>query len=124
VEAFGALYHWSPVERRIEILQQGLVPYARPCVHGESMGKRLAFPYVCLAPTPSGAWSLSADTDPELRDEFEGWDLWQVRLADYDSVSVLPQWGAVIREVRVRTAIPADRLWYVATRTGLAAIDA
>jgi hypothetical protein len=108
-EVLGALFHWSPRDRRRNILREGLRPYERPVCHtGE-----LSHPYVCFGPTPSAAWSLSGDT---LEDDFGGWDLWQVRLTDGDSVSVPQMWGGEIREVRVRNAIAAERLWYVATR--------
>lgn len=122
-EVLGALYHWSPVDRRVAILQAGLVPYAAPVCHTpERGGKALTYPYVCLGLTPSGAWGLSGNSDPDLQGEHD-WDLWQVRLDDHDTVHVLPTWGAVLREVRVRNAIPADRLWLVATRSGLSVIE-
>lgn len=119
-EVLGALYHWAPVDRRVGILQQGLVPYANAVCHGEVEGRSLSYPYVCLGLTPSGAWGLSGGSDSDVQGEYD-WDLWQVRLADSDHVDVLSTWGAVLREVRVRNAITADRVWWVATRAGLAA---
>lgn len=115
------LFHWAPSERRRGILAGGLVPYAVPCVHAAAEdGARLAFPYVCLSPTPSMAWGLSGAV-PWVEDEFDGWDLWQVRLSEKAEVHVLPSWGGEVQEVRTRTAIGPDCVWYVATRTGLSA---
>lgn len=107
-----ALFHWAPTERRVSILQNGLVPYSPPVTHSAG-----AFPYVCLSPTPSSAWGLSGDM--EWTSEVAQWDLWQVRLQDSDEVHVLPGWGPVLREIRVQNALSADRVWYVATREPL-----
>lgn len=116
------LYHWAPSERRRGILASGLVPYAQPVVHtGGDGDERFAFPYLCLGPTPSLAWGYSGGSRDGLLDEFDGWDLWQVRLHERADVHVLPHWGPDVLEVRVRTAIGADSVWYVATRTGLSA---
>lgn len=115
------LYHWAPSERRRGILTGGLVPYAVPCVHAaDEDGERLAFPYICLSPTPSRAWGLSGAV-PWVEDEFAGWDLWQVRLGKRAEVHALPNWGPEVEEVRVRTAIGADCVWYVATRQAIVA---
>lgn len=81
----------------------------------------LSFPYVCLGPTPSLAWSYSAASREGLEDEYAGWDLWQIRLDERADVHVLPFWGVYPQEIRVRTAIGADCLWYVATRKGMSA---
>jgi hypothetical protein len=109
-----ALYHWSPEERRKEIRANGLRPYARTrFLEGETKG--LGFPYICLSPSPSLAWSLSGDLSHET--EYEDWDLWQVRLSRDDEVEVRAEFGDEIKEVRVRNAISGDRVWYVATRT-------
>lgn len=73
-----------------------------------------AFDHICLSPTPSSAWGLSGDMD--WATESEEWDLWQVRLAEGDEVHYRSDFGPVLREVRVKTPIPPDRVWYVATR--------
>lgn len=111
-----ALYHWSPTERRVEILRDGLKPYSAAVLH--SLGN---FPYVCLSPTPSSAWSMSGDM--EWASEIESWDLWQVRLNEHDEVHVRAEFGNRIVEVRVRNSIAAERLWYVATREPLVALN-
>lgn len=113
-----ALFHWSPSDRREQILREGLRPYAPSVVHSDA----LRYPYVCLSPTPSLGWSLSGDMD--WVSEVDSWDLWQVRLADGDEVSVRGDFGPVIHEVRVRNAIPADRVWWVATRQPFVALEA
>lgn len=110
-EQLGALYHWSPVERRQQIIRYGL----RPLQRGTVTSGEFRQPHVCLSPTPSSAWSLSGGMGwmahvPE-------WDLWQVRLDAGDEVVIRPQWGAVIDEVQVRNRIPKSRIWHVGTRT-------
>lgn len=110
------LYHWSPTARREEILREGLKPYSAPVTHsGEER-----YPYLCFSPRPSRAWGLSGDM--EWTSNHEEWDLWEVRLVDGDEVHIRPGFGPEIAEVRVRNAIPADRVWYVASRTSLAAV--
>lgn len=103
----GTLYHWSPKDRRLSILQQGLQVMAKPQVHS------VAFPWVCLGTTPSSAWGLTLAED---RMEVEVWDLWQVTLKDEDHVDILDGWGPVIREVRVHNGLPQDRVWWVGER--------
>lgn len=118
------LYHWAPSERRRGILQSGLVPYSHPVTHAarsEADEARLSFPYICLGPTPSLAWAYGAASRDGLEDEYDGWDLWQVRLHERADVYVLPFWGTEVQEVRVRSAVGADGVWYVATRRGLSA---
>lgn len=109
------LYHWAPTARRTTILQQGLVLYSDPVTHAGPE----AYPYLCMSPRPSRAWGLSGDM--EWVGEVESWDLWEVRLASGDEVHVRPFFGDEIEEIKVRNSIPADRVWYVATRSGLAA---
>jgi hypothetical protein len=110
-----ALYHWSPKDRREDIMRDGLKPYSMPVCHGAGVGE-LKFAYICFSPTPSGAWGLSGDIDGNFEDTISEWDLWQVRLAEGDEVHYRADWGPWLREVRVHTAIPANRVWYVATR--------
>lgn len=105
------LFHWSPRDRRQQILAEGLRPYAAPVCHH---GRDLRWPYVCLAATPSAGWSLSGMAHPG-GDEI-AWDLWQVRLDRHDEVHVRETWGPDVEEVRVRSAIPADRVWLVGER--------
>jgi hypothetical protein len=116
VDVLGALYHWSPASRRVEIMRQGLRPFSKATASSE-----LLWPYICLSPTPAAAWGLSGDM--EWLSEIEEWDLWMVRLESTDEVHVKANFGPVIKEVRVRNALPADRLWYVATRSPLSALD-
>lgn len=102
-----ALYHWSPAGRYDEIRRNGLIPSSAACI---AVG---VLPHLCLSPTPSRAWSLSAGTGWH---DAEEWDLWQVRLGPDDEVHVRPMFGDVVEEVNVRTVIPADRVWWVARR--------
>lgn len=118
----GPLYHWSPTARRLAILAEGLVPYAQPVVHAGGEGdERFAFPYICLSPSAQLAWHFSGGSRDELEDEFDGWDLWHVDLPTRADVRILPFWGDRVQEVRVRSAIPASDVWYVATRAALSA---
>lgn len=103
-------YHWSPSERREEIFRNGLKPYCDPVTHSGV----LLWPYICLSPSPKRAWQLSGDFQDS--GEIEQWDLWQVELGEHDEVSIRSEYGSEIMEVRVRSAIPADRVWHVATR--------
>lgn len=107
-----SLYHWSPSEKRQDILRAGLLLYSDNVTH--TGGKS---PYLCFSPDPRSAWMLAGDV--EWVSEIEEWDLWQVELADGDDVCALPQFGPWIKEIRVRNSIPADRLWWVAQRAPL-----
>lgn len=110
------LYHWSPSERRGTIRRDGLRPYSRCTVscgyHGESP---VTYGYVCLSPDPTTAWELSGDL--HWVTEYEEWDLWQARLVDGDEIHFGANFEPFLREVRVCTPIPADRVWYVGTRS-------
>lgn len=108
------LYHWSPVERRDEILNKGLQLYQRPTVSGD-----YSFPYVCLGPSPKTAWSISGDMD--YVSEIEEWDLWEVRLPEDAEIHIRAEFGPRFFEIRVRTPIPADCVWLVGTRSPLSA---
>lgn len=103
------MYHWSPTSRRDTILREGLKPYSEPVT------STVAFAYICLSPTASSSWSLSGDMG-WTTDE-DNWDLWQVRLSEDDEVHIRPDFGPIIREVRVHNAISADRVWWVAERS-------
>jgi hypothetical protein len=106
-----ALYHWSPKERCEEIRRDGLQPFSRVVTHSDP---GLASPYISFSPTPSCAWSLIGAM--EWVSEIDRWDLWQVRLQDTDSVSIRPEFGPVIQEIKVYNPISADRLWHVGER--------
>lgn len=105
----GPLFHWSPTGRRLSILTSGLVPAKPPTVATTELS------YVCLGFSPSGAWALSGGS---LDNPAPEWDLWQVQLADRDSVTVRPEFGSLMCEVMVHNLIPAERLWWVGTRPG------
>ena len=106
------LYHWSPSDRREALREQGMRPYADPCVQdGEHR-----FAYICLATDPQMAWMLSGDLS--WTKEVELWDLWQVRLASGDEVHYRSDFGPELHEVRVFTPLPPDRIWLVGTREG------
>jgi hypothetical protein len=116
----GPLYHWSPADRREQILRDGLQPYAPPAVSGGGEMSTIAWPYLCFGLTAKGAWRYSGDMGYDHLSETE-WDLWQVALADTDEVHIRAEFGPRVKEVRVHNAIPADRVWWVARRDGLVA---
>jgi hypothetical protein len=106
------LYHWSPSDRRIEILREGLKPFS----HATMQSGDLKWPYISLSLSPSCAWGYSGGLEVEWLDEIEQWDLWQVDLPENAEVHVRPFFGRQVEEVKVHTAIPADCIWYVGTR--------
>jgi hypothetical protein len=109
----GVLYHWAPSPRRLDIIRDGLKPYMAPTMHvGDGSSERS--PYLCFGPSPSAAWSLSGSLDDPV---YETWDLFQVRLPEGADVRPLPYFeGRNTPEIRTYSAIPADHLWYVASR--------
>jgi hypothetical protein len=111
------LFHWSPAERREDILKTGLQVYSPSVVHSGEY----RWPYICLGTTPSSAWGLSGDM--EWASEIEQWDLWQVRIEEGDEITIRGDFCPVIREVRVRNSLPPDRVWFVATRKPLVALE-
>lgn len=110
MEQLGALYHWSPFERRTDILKHGLVPGSDP-----SVCRDMRLGYVCLGPTPSKAWGYSGDM--EWMEDFDEWDLWQVRLTADDDVRIRNDGTFEIIEIKVHNTIPPDRVWWVGERT-------
>ena len=107
----GPLYHWSPRDRKKQIIRHGLRPSQRVTTNSGEEGYRAA--HVCLSPSPAVAWSLSGGTGWT---GIEQWDLWQVELGQMDMVDVQQSWGGNITEVRVRNRIPKSRLWWVGER--------
>lgn len=106
----GRLFHWSPTDRRDEILRDGLRLFSVPTVcTGDHR-----YPSISLSPSPSQGWGLSGDM-PQVS-EIEWWDLWEVALPERAETHVRPFWGDEIDELKVYTSIPADRLWLVGWR--------
>lgn len=103
-----ALYHWSPAKRYEGINSLGLVAGSKETVASGALQT------VCLGTDPQAAWSLSGAMDWCC--EVDEWDLWQVRLADTDEVSLRAEFGPHIWEVKVRNSLPRDRLWFVGRR--------
>jgi hypothetical protein len=103
-------------------MRLGLTPYAPPVVSSgntETGNEIIGWPYLCFALEPSTAWGLSGDMDYVT--EIDEWDLWQVRFNSDDEIHYRSEFGDEIKELRVFGAIPPQRLWWVATRTGLSA---
>jgi len=110
----GALYHWSPSFNRVDILQGGIKVFSDSACHSGNW----QWPYICLSPHPSQAWSLSVDAvNGGKEDPIEEWDLWQVTLPDNAEVHVREFWGRRIEEFKVYTSIPADHVWFCGMRT-------
>lgn len=102
------LFHWSPAARYSKITTEGLRPNQ---IHTVAS---VPLPYVCLGVDPAIAWTLSGAMEWT---EVEVWDLWQVLLAEHDSVQVRPEFGPNMLEVKVHGPIPPDRLWWCGRRT-------
>lgn len=114
------LFHWSPMARREQIMREGLRPYTATMFHHSDA---MRYPYICLGGSPSQAWLYSGGAHETLVDEHGPFDLWEVRLPERAEVELRPQWGAEVQEVRVRTAIPANYVWWIASRSGLSATE-
>lgn len=105
-------YHWSPLARRGRILKKGLVP-------GQWSRDRLwKPPYVCLAPTIQGAWSLSGGMHYDEEKAWV-WDLWEVDVSDQSGYEMLPYDNGHMKEIRVYERIYKRNVWWVATRDQL-----
>jgi hypothetical protein len=68
--------------------------------------------YLCLSPTATTAWNLSAATDWTPDGD---WDLWVVRLVDEYDVRLRIEDGLIV-EAHVFDPIPPARLWRIGTR--------
>lgn len=112
------MFHWSPTERRKQIIRYGLRPGSRPAVvvdpNDEFYKEMKAFraPYVAFATSPSLAWVLSG----RLRSDIESWDLWQTWAGSVSGFERLSFDGGVQAEFRVYERIYKRDVWYVATR--------
>lgn len=105
----GPLYHWSPGDRREAVLRGGLQPRSASHTASGSLA------YICLSPSPQAAWTLSGDMD--WMEDFDDWDLWQVRLVRGDEVRIRSDFGPIVVEVKVHNVVPPDRVWWVGRRT-------
>lgn len=113
------LFHWSPADRRKQIIRYGLRPGCRPTIGtistvGGSDESGDGRHMLCLSSSPSAAWGLSGDM--RWARDIAAWDLWQINLTDTDEVHILPSWGPVVTEVRVANRIPKSRIWWIARR--------
>jgi hypothetical protein len=109
------IFHWSPVERRGQILRHGLRPAMRPATN-RLPGFRAD--YVAFAESPSWAWALSAGMRPG---EPGQWDLWQHRLdpdlVDDPSIEFLESYDShPFHEVRFHRRVRKRDLWHVGSR--------
>jgi len=103
----GPLYHWVPADRAEAIALEGLRPGQPSTVASEPL------PHICLGLDPQSAWAISGAVGWH---DVAVWDLWLVRLADDDPVTVRPEFGPRIREVTVAGLIPPERVWRVGRR--------
>lgn len=100
------LYHWSPSTRRKQIIRYGLCP-GKP-----SVDKAWHPPYVCLADSPSLAWSLSGQM--RRNKAIPEWDLWMVWS---NQVNHRSHRESRPKEFRVHERIYKRDLWLIGTRT-------
>jgi|SRR5690606_26451093 len=101
-----ALYHWSPTDRRKNIIRYGLRPGSL------SSCREWKPPYVCLAESPLLAWQLIGRFRPEIRD----WDLWWTTGHDAAPYETLPFDNGEIKEYRCYHRVYKRHLWYVGSR--------
>lgn len=102
------LYHWSPRDRRKQILRYGLKPGVKS---RDGLWKP---PYVCLSDRPSLAWSLSGG----MRSVPKGttWDLWEVWLGGVRGYEVIPRDDGSPKEYRVYERIYKRDMWWAGER--------
>jgi len=111
------VYHWSPKQNREKILREGLtilnstIEYENP-----ETGERETWkpPYLCTSLDPWTAWRYVLP----MLDEAEPphMDLYFFDLVESDDVTIRNDRTIDIIEVRVRNAVAADRVHYIATR--------
>lgn len=104
-----ALYHFSPANRRDAIRRDGLIPGSTPVTATEAQ------PHLCFATDPAVAWVLSGGID--WNDHIADWDLWMIRVADTDQLTIVGDTGPYLRDIWIPHPIPARRLWLAGTRT-------
>ncbi len=109
------LYHWAPANRFEEIRRTGMKIYRSPTVAGS------ALPYICASPDPQTAWKYSGAMD--WVNEISTWDLWLLHLAMTDECWVRPDYGPLVIEIKIKSEIPPDRLWWVGRRQDLGVPD-
>lgn len=112
------IYHWSPVERRKQIIHYGLRPGSRTTVAVDPNDefydalKQWRAPYVSFATSPSLAWGLSGDMRPDIKE----WDLWQTDTGRLDGGFERLGFQDGQAEIRVYYRIYKRDLWWVGTR--------
>lgn len=111
------LYHWSPATRYDAIRREGLRPGSKTTVCRDDTNITYSLQYICLGTDPQRAWNLSGAM--EWVSEIEYWDLWRVELANTDELHVRGDFGPQIWEVKCRTPIPPDRMWWIGRRYDL-----
>lgn len=104
------LYHWSPVERRKQILRFGLKP------HSKSRCGQWKPPYVCFSDSPSLAWGLSACFS-DGPGEWDLWMMWSNSPTGYETLTTGHNPSGKPTEYRVYERVPKSKLWHVGVRT-------
>lgn len=112
VEPFRPMFHWSPRDRRGQIIRYGLRPGMRNTTTTESYKA----PYICFADSPSWAWALSGGQRRFNRGS--NWDLWMTYLSDIQEpiIHATPDRPSGLYEVRTVHRLYKSRLWYVGSR--------
>lgn len=112
------VYHWSPIENRKAILQEGLkigmadIRYTNPVSKKE---ETWVIPYICTSIDPLIAWNYFS---AKYEDDPPPADLYEVRVLPEDSARIRNDGSPSIVEVRLENTIPPDRVRYIATREG------
>ena len=118
VQPYRPMYHWSPRDRKKQIIRYGLRPHMRPSttVGDDPSLKGYKPPYICFADSPSWAWALSG-----WQRRFpvgSEWDLWMTYLSDIKEpvIHATPDRPTGLYEVRTCHRIYKSRLWYEGSR--------
>jgi hypothetical protein len=110
-EPYRMLYHWAPWKRRGQILRYGLRPGMRTTTSTGLLGGSC----ICLADSPSWAWTLSGGMPHAPGGQ---WDLWQTSLDRLTDPLVLAtdERPSGLYEVRTEHRIYKRDIWWVGSR--------
>lgn len=103
------LYHWSPRERRGQILREGIKLGQKCVTHSCDFPKRA----ICCCDDPARAWRLSAGA---LGHHGDLWDLYLIYLRAEDRGKWQPHYEGSIPEYRIYNDIPKNRVLWIGER--------
>ena len=108
---FDIVYHWSPTANKKDILQSGIKLHAKDITYFNDVSKKeevWSADYICTSLDP---WKALQYVMPHMEDNgIEELDLYQITLADTDSIRLRTDGATEIIEVRLLNTIPAGRV--------------